>query len=84
MPMRLQQIPKLKKMNNLTINVYMTDRTAEEKWPVYISKRRDNEAINLLLLSDNEKCHYTLIKTSMHSVENHIVCMDLINDIQMI
>merc|ERR1712082_520169 len=48
--------------NYLSINVYMTDRTGEEKWHVYISKRRDNEAINLLLLSDNEKCHYTLIK----------------------
>merc|ERR1712055_564862 len=62
MPMRLQQIPKFEKMNNLSINVYMTDRSGDDKWPIYISKRRDNESINLLLLSDNEKCHYTLIK----------------------
>merc|ERR1712055_508885 len=62
MPMRLQQIPKFEKQNDLSINVYMTDRTGEDKWPIYISKRRDNETINLLLLSDNEKCHYTLIK----------------------
>merc|ERR1712030_144080 len=93
MPMRLQQIPKFERMNNLSINVYMTDRTGEDKWPIYISKRRDNETINLLLHSDNEKCHYTLIKNFNAFCKNQkniqknsvlTVCMGLIRDIQMI
>ena len=62
MPMRLQQIPKFEKQNDLTINVYMTDRTGDDTYPVYISKKRGNDPINLLLLSDGEKSHYTWIK----------------------
>ena len=62
MPMRLQQIPKFEKQNDLTINVYMTDRTGDDIYPVYISKKRGNDPINLLLLSDGEKSHYTYIK----------------------
>ena len=62
MPMRLQQIPKFEKMNNLTINVYTTDRTGEDIWPIYISKTRCNNPINLLLLSQGENSHYTWIK----------------------
>merc|ERR1711936_437835 len=62
MPMRLQQIPKFEKMNNLTINVYMSNKSGSDIWPVYISKRRGDEPINLLLLSDDEKSHYTYIK----------------------
>ena len=61
--MRLQQIPKFENMNDLTINVYMTDKTGSDIWPVYISKRRGDDPINLLLLCDNnEKSHYTWIK----------------------
>merc|ERR1712030_6497 len=47
MPMRLQQIPKFEKMNNLSINVYMTDRSGDDKWPVYISKRNKWESFIL-------------------------------------
>merc|ERR1711936_1234434 len=62
MPMRLQQIPKFEKMNNLTINVYMSNKAGSDIWPVYISKRRGDDPTNLLLLSDDEKSHYTYIK----------------------
>ena len=34
--MRLQQIPKFENMNDLTINVYMTDKDGSDIWPVYI------------------------------------------------
>lgn len=62
-PMRIQQIPKFEKMNNLTINVlYTTNKSGTDIWPVYISKRRGDDPINLLLLSDDEKSHYILIK----------------------
>ena len=61
-PLRLNKIPKFEKMNNLTINVYTANTTGKDKWPIYISKRRGDDPINLLLLSDEEKSHYTLIK----------------------
>ena len=60
--MKIQQIPKFENMNNLTINVYTTNKTGSNIWPIYISKRRGNDPINLLLLCDDEKSHYTLIK----------------------
>merc|ERR1712208_148426 len=62
MPMRLQQIPKFEKQNDLTINVYMSNKAGSNIWPVYISKTRGDDPINLLLLSDDEKSHYTYIK----------------------
>ena len=62
MPMRLDKIPKFEKLNDVTINVYMTDDKGKEIWPVYISKKRESDPINLLILQDGEKSHYTLIK----------------------
>ena len=62
MPMRLDQLGKFEKLNDLSINVYMTDTNGKNIWPVYISKRRQTDPINLLMLSDGEKSHYTLIK----------------------
>ena len=62
MPMRLDQIEKFEKLNDLPINVYMTDTNGKNIWPVYISKRRQTDSINMLLLTDGEKSHYTLIK----------------------
>ena len=60
--MKIQQIPKFENMNDLTINVYTTNKSGSDIWPIYISKRRGDDPINLLLLSDDEKSHYTLIK----------------------
>ena len=62
-PMKLDKIPKFEEMNELlTVNCYMTDKGGRDIWPVYISKRRGMDPINLLLLDDGEKFHYTLIK----------------------
>ena len=61
-PVKIQQIPRFENMNDLTINVYTTNKSGSDIWPVYISKRRGDDPINLLLLSDDEKSHYTLIK----------------------
>ena len=62
MPMRLDKISKFEKLNNVTINVYMTDDKGKDIWPVFISKKRECDPINLLILQDGEKSHYTLIK----------------------
>ena len=62
MPMRLDKISKFEKLNDVTINVYMTDDKGKDIWPVFISKKRECDPINLLILQDGEKSHYTLIK----------------------
>ena len=62
MPMRLDKISKSEKLNDVTINVYMTDDKGKDIWPVFISKKRECDPINLLILQDGEKSHYTLIK----------------------
>ena len=90
MPMRLDQIEKFEKLNDLPINVYMTDTNGKNIWPVYISKRRQTDSINMQLLTDGEKSHYTLIKDfnallsydKMQNCSAHIVYMDMIKDIQ--
>ena len=35
MPMRLDKISKFEKLNNVTINVYMTDDKGKDIWPVF-------------------------------------------------
>ena len=64
MPMDVKDIEKFEKMNNLTINVYACERDEWGKYQILIrriSKKR-GEAINLLMIEDNARYHYTLIK----------------------
>ena len=61
-PMEIGQIEKFERQNNLCINVYKTDMTPKNIWPIKISKKRDGTPINLLLLTTEEKSHYTWIK----------------------
>ena len=55
-----EQVPKFEKKNNLRINVF----TWEDKQlaPIYVSRVRDIEPINLLLISEDNKNHYCLIR----------------------
>ena len=57
MPMRLDKISKFEKLNDVTINAYMTDDKGKDIWPVFISKIKTGQ-----ILQDGEKSHYTLIK----------------------
>ena len=60
MPMELNAIPEFEVKNNLRINVYgYTDEGLEV---LYISERKMGTCINLLLLLEDEKSHYCLIK----------------------
>merc|ERR1711954_624664 len=61
MPMAVKDIEKFEKMNNLTINAYACERGGSEIWIRRITKKRGG-AINLLMIEDNGKYHYTLIK----------------------
>ena len=62
MPMALKDIDKFEKLNNLIINVYGCTENGKEIWPRRISKKRGKEAINLLMLEDENRYHYVLIK----------------------
>ena len=62
MPMKLKDIDKFEKLNNLIINVYGCTKNGKEIWPRRISKKRGKEAINLLMLDNGKRYHYVLIK----------------------
>ena len=61
-PVKLDDIPKFEKQNNLAISVYTVKQGGKEVCPIYITKRRDMDPINLLLIEGDEKFHYTWIK----------------------
>ncbi|GBN41868.1 hypothetical protein AVEN_73998-1 [Araneus ventricosus] len=58
-PTPLSQIGRFEKTNNISINVFDFDR---EVFPLKVTTAGKESHINLLLISDGEKRHYTLIK----------------------
>lgn len=64
-PMPIYEINRFEKLHNLTINVYYFDTKEKSRHfsPLYISKQRSLAfPINLLILDDGTKFHYTYIK----------------------
>ena len=59
-PMKLKDIQKFEKMNNISVNVLGLNGT--EVYPLRPSKFNYETEINLLLIHDDEKQHYCLIK----------------------
>ena len=59
-PVSIKDIPKIEKMNNISINVfgYETNST----FPIFISENQADNPLNLLLISKEEKRHYVYIK----------------------
>ena len=47
-------------MNNIDINVFRYEK--QELYPVYISKEKFNDRLNLLLITKGKEQHYVLIK----------------------
>ena len=47
-------------MNNININVFGYEK--QEPYPVYISKEKFNDMLNLLLITKGKEQHYALIK----------------------
>ncbi|XP_054720149.1 uncharacterized protein LOC129229797 [Uloborus diversus] len=58
-PVSVQKIPVVERQNDLRINVFGYEDG--QIFPVYISKKMNEECVNLLLLSNGEVQHYTLI-----------------------
>lgn len=56
MPMPISKINKFERDNDLVINVYSYEK--DEILRMRISKRRDKEPINLLLLENERTYHY--------------------------
>ena len=58
-PVDINQIEKFEKQNNLSINVIGYESTL---FPIYTTKNRSDNQINLLLISQGEKRHFCLVR----------------------
>ncbi|GFU21074.1 c2H2-type domain-containing protein, partial [Nephila pilipes] len=76
-PVPVTSISTLEKLNNVRINVYGFE---DEIFPLYVSSREDQDCINLLYISNEERQHYCLIRNfsrfigdlSKHKSKAHI------------
>ena len=59
-PVNINQYNKIEKQNNININVFAYEN--KKPYPIYISNEKNENHIELLLLTKNNKKHYVLIK----------------------
>ena len=59
-PVTVKQINKIEKQNDININVFGYEN--KQPYPIYISKEKFEDQMNLLLITDDENKHYVLIK----------------------
>ena len=59
-PVTVKQINKIEKQNNISINLFGYEE--KQKFPIYISKEKFIDHMELLLLTEGENNHYVLIK----------------------
>ena len=59
-PVTTKQYDKIEKQNEININVFGYED--KQKYPIYVSKEKYNDCMNLLLIQKDEKKHYILIK----------------------
>ena len=59
-PVTIKQINKIEKQYIININVFGYD--GKQKYPIYVSKEKCEDCMNLLLITENENKHYVLIK----------------------
>ena len=59
-PVEQNQYNKIEKLNNININVFGYEN--KQTFPIYISKEKFDNNMNLLLINDNNKNHYVYIK----------------------
>ena len=58
-PLKMTDIPKVERQNNVSINVFGFEK---DVFPLHMTSTRADRHVNLLLLSDGKKQHYTWIK----------------------
>ena len=59
-PVTTKQYNKIEKQNEININVFGYED--KQPYPIYVSKEKYKENMNLLLITENENKHYVLIK----------------------
>ena len=59
-PVEVKQCNKLDKQNSIRINVFSYEN--KKPFPIYVSKEKYENCLNLLLITNDEKTHYVLIK----------------------
>jgi len=59
-PVEVNDYNKIEKQNNINVNVF--GYQDKQKCPIYISKEKFEDHLNLLLITNEEKQHYVLIK----------------------
>ena len=59
-PVTIKQYNKIEKQNEITINVFGYEN--KQPYPIYVSKEKYADHMELLLITENENKHYVLIK----------------------
>ena len=59
-PVATKQYNKIEKQNEININVFGYEE--KQPYPIYVSKEKNEDCLNLLLITENENKHYVLIK----------------------
>lgn len=59
-PVTAKQYNTIEKQNNININVFGYEE--KQFFPIHISSEKNTECMNLLLITEEEKSHYVLIK----------------------
>ena len=59
-PVTIKQYNKIEQQNKIRINVFGYEE--KQKYPIYVSKEKYEDCMNLLLITENENKHYVLIK----------------------
>ncbi|KAL9964574.1 hypothetical protein ACROYT_G028231 [Oculina patagonica] len=59
-PVNIKQFNKIEKQNEININVFGYED--KKPYPIFISKEKYDNQMNLLLITENENKHYILIK----------------------
>ena len=59
-PVSVKHYNKVENQNSININVFGYEK--KQPYPIYVSKEKFDDVLNLLLISDDEKNHYCLIK----------------------
>ena len=59
-PVNVKHYNKIEKQNSININVFGYEN--KEPYPIYVSKEKYEDHMELLLVTDNENKHYVLIK----------------------
>ena len=59
-PVTIKQFNKIEKKNNIRINVFSYEE--KQPYPIYVSKEKFEDHIELLLITKDENKHYVLIK----------------------